>query len=889
MTDRLPSRLRWLRTRFNRLFRRGRQEAALDAELRFHFDQLVAEFRARGLNERDALRAAHREFGTIEAYREEVRDSWRPPALADLWRSLVLASRSLARTPGFTLTAIVTLGLGIGANTSMFNLVNGVVIKPLPYPEPDQLDSIYRQTAQNPQGRVSAADFQEFRAATTTYDAVLGYAYDNVSVAEPGHPAEFADALRVSANFFEVLGISPSFGRAFRDEEVTPGHHRVVVLSRRFWQNHFAGRTDVIGREVRINGEPHEIVGVLPESFNDWRHLGWVDVFRPLAFTPTELADRAESLVYPIGRRAPGASPADAAAEVAAFGQRLAQDYPAALAESTWTTLALPIVVMGPSAKYTLAMLVGLSGFVLLIACSNLANFLLARTMTRAREFAVRAALGASRAQLLRPLLLEALLLACVGGAVALVVAAGVSDWLAVRSTGDNGEQVVMNLDWRVLGWALAASLATAVAFGLAPALFALRLNLNETLKSGARGSAGSRAQNRFRHALIVGQFTLAMVLLSGAALFVYGLNDLNHRRAGWTSENLITGTFLLPDGTYPDPDDITAFQTRALERLRALPGVAAAGLSTSPPFFNWSESRRFIVEGQLPPEAGREPAAMINAITPDYLSTVGTRLLAGRDFDQRDRTGSPRVFVINQSMANTLFPGADPIGRRIAQVSDTGHEWGEVVGVVEDVRNVLPEAVTVPFQLYVPMTQEPRTYNEIAVRFRSTTATTVVPAIRALMSELDPDLPIRNLKPAEDRVFRANYQLGVLRDMLTGIAGLGLGLAALGIYGVIARTMAQRTGEFGIRLALGAQVADITRLVLGSGLRLALTGAILGAIGDVGLTRLIAMGFPNMHLDNPWLLVASVIVLILAGLLASYLPARRAARINPIDSLRAE
>ncbi|MCC5023264.1 MAG: ABC transporter permease [Candidatus Synoicihabitans palmerolidicus] len=423
----------------------------------------------------------------------------------------------------------------------------------------------------------------------------------------------------------------------------------------------------------------------------------------------------------------------------------------------------------------------------------------------------------------------------------------------------------------------------------MAPALFALRLNLNETLKSGARGSVDSRAQNRFRQLLIVGHFTLATVLLSGATLFIYGLDDLNHRRSGWSSDRLVTGTFLLPDASYANPHDITAFQDRALEQLRALPGVVSAGLAAHPPFFNWSESRRFIAEGPLPPEPGREPAAMINAVSPGYLSTVGTSLIAGRTFDPRDQADSPRVFVINQSMARTLFPNRDPIGRRIARVSDSDQEWGEIVGVVEDVRNVLPEAVTVPFQLYVPMTQEPRTYNEVAVRLHGEGASALVPAIRALMSDLDPDLPIRNLKTAEDRVFRANYQLGVLRDMLTGFAVLGLGLASLGIYGVIARTMAQRTGEFGIRLALGAQVSDITRLVLGSGVRLALTGAVLGAIGGAGLNRVIAMGFANMQLNNPWMMVTSVAVLITVGLLASYLPARRAARINPIDSLRSE
>ena len=881
--------LRWVQKLLSRLFRRRHQETALETEMRFHFEQLVDQFRAEGMSESDARRAARREFGTVDAYREEVRDSWRPPALAELWRSVRFAVRGLARSPGFTLIAILTLALGIGANTSMFSIVNGIVIKPLPYTEADELECLFRQTSANPNGPVSATDYLDFREATTTYQSISAHAYDDISVAEPGQPAEFAEALRVSANFFGHFGILPNQGRTFEATEETFGNHRVAIISHRYWQNHLGARADLVGRRIRINGEPHEVVGILPEVFNDWRHLGWVDVFRPLAFTTDELNDRGSPFIELIGRRATHASAADTAGEVKNHGLRLATQFPGAHAESSWRTLPLSTHIMGPSAKFTLSMLVGLSGFVLLIACSNLANFLLARTMARSREFAVRSALGASRAQLLRPLLLESFLLALAGGVLALLVAMWFTDWLALRSTGDNGDQVLMSLDWRVLGWALLAALATAVAFSLAPALFALRLNLNATLKSGARGATGGPSQNRLRHLLIVGQFTLAMVLLTGAALFIHGLDDLNHRRSGWDSDQLLTGTFLLPEADYASPTEINAFQRRTLERLRTLPGVTTVGLATHPPFFNWSESRRFIAEGQEPPVAGREPAAMINAVTPDYLPTVGTSLISGRFFDERDQLESSAVLVINQSMAAALFPQVDPIGRRLARVTENGLEWGEVVGVVADVRNVLPEAVTVPFQLYVPMAQEPRTYNEIAVRTRNGDPATLVTAVRAIMTELDPDLPIRNLKPAEDRVFRANYQLGVLRDMLTGFALLGLGLATLGIYGVIARTMAQRTGEFGIRIALGAEVSHIVRLVLGSGIRLALIGAVLGAFGGLGISKLLAMGFPNMRLENPWVLAAAVATLITVALLACYLPARRASRINPVDTLRSE
>ncbi|HEV2841509.1 MAG TPA: FtsX-like permease family protein, partial [Chthoniobacterales bacterium] len=365
----------------------------------------------------------------------------------------------------------------------------------------------------------------------------------------------------------------------------------------------------------------------------------------------------------------------------------------------------------------TMAMLVGLSGFVLLIACSNLANLLLARTMARAREFAVRAAMGASRRQLLRPLIAESLLLAIAGGACAVLVAQWAVDWLSTRTVGDNGERIVFAFDWHVFGWAFVASLVTAIAFGLVPALFALRLNVNDTLKSGARGMTGGRGHQRFRHALIVGQFALAMVLLTGAALFARGLDELNNSRAGWQSENVVTGTVVLPAATYPDADRINAFHRVTLERLQAIPGVASASISSFTPFFNWGDIRKYLIQGAELPQPGREPAAVVNSISPGYFDTFATRLLSGRPFNDADSQTSPKVFIISQSMAVALFGNENPIGHRLAQTNIGGSQWGEIVGVATDVRSTLPDPGPVTFQLYQPMSQDPRPYNQIAVR----------------------------------------------------------------------------------------------------------------------------------------------------------------------------
>jgi predicted permease len=801
------------------------------------------------------------------------------------------ALRSLFKTPGFTLVAILTLGLGIGANTSMFSLVNGVLLRPLPFGESAQLDRLFRSTIPNPNGGVSPADYLDLASQATGYGEVAAYALADFSLAAPGQPADLAPGLRVSANFFSTLRSTPHLGRDFHPADDQFGHHRVVILSHRSWKNRFGGDPRIVGRTVRIDGEPHEVVGVLPATFNDWRYLGWVDLFRPLALTPTETPDRTSTSLRLVGRRNPALPAAQSAEAIAAFGRRLAADFPAIHAATTWRTTPLNTLVSGENGPALFAMLLGLSGFVLLIACSNLANLLLARTMARAREFAVRSALGATRAQLLRPLLLESLLLAFAGGLCALVVALWTSDWLAVRSTGDNGEQVVLALDRAVLAWAFLAALVTALAFSLAPALFALRLDPLATLKRGGRGTTGDRGHRRFRSTLIVGQFALALVLLTGAALFVTGLDELNARRVGWNSARVVAGSFALPATTYPDAESIAAFQRLALERLAALPGVESVSLSSALPFLGFAETRRYVVAGQPTPAPGREPVAALNTVSSDYFATVGTRLLHGRTFDATDTAASPRTFVINQAMARALFGAENPLGRRLARAgaATPTPAWGEIVGVVADTASVYPDQRPITSQLYQPLSQEPRLAYELAVRATAAAPATLVAAIRTTIASLNPDLPVRQLQPADTTILRANYQWGVLASMLTWLALLGLALAALGIFGVIARTMAERTAEFGIRLALGAQLEDITGLVLRSGLKLALLGAAIGLLGSVGLAQLLAANFPGLHLQSVPVVVGVTVLLIGIALLACWLPARRAARLDPLTALRTE
>lgn len=801
-----------------------------------------------------------------------------------------IAFRQLTKSPGFTLVAILTLALGIGANTSMFSLLNALIMRPLPFADSAHLDVLYRTTAQNPLGGMSPADYLSLPTKLDGYGEIAAYAHSDLSLAQPGQPAEIAKAIRISPNFFSLLGIPPELGRNLRPEETQLGNHRVLMISHRYWQNHFGGASDIIGRTVRVDGEAHEIVGVLPDSFSDWRVWGWVDLFRPLGFTTDEKTDRKSTELHLIGRRSGTLTSAQAEGLIASIGLRLAKDFPAANAETSWRAVPLNDTIVDATGKGILSMLVGLSLCVLLIACSNLANFLLARTMARAREFAVRSALGASRSQLLRPLITESLLLAFAGGLCAIIVALWATDWLTVRSRTDQGDNLVFTLDWLVLSWALFASFVTALAFGLAPALFALRLDINRTLKSSSRSSTGDRSHQRFRNFLLIGQFALAMVLLASAALFLRGAHTLNHRRHGWESDHLLSGTIILPTATYPDSEKITAFQRLAVESLEALPGVETACVATAMPFFGLSAPRKVVVEGRDLPLPGHEPVAAINGVSPHYFATVGTRFHLGRTFNESDTATSPKVFIINQAMAQGLFGKESPLGQHLAQAGGNTIEWGEIIGVVSDIKSVYPEPNPVIYQLYQPMSQAAVAYNEIAVRTTGEVASSaLIEKIRMTMNALNPDLPVRNLYPADTLITRANRDWGTLSDMLSALALLGLGLAALGIYGVITRTVAQRANEFGVRIALGAQSGDITHLVLTTGVKLALIGSAFGLLGAYGVTQLIATGLPGMQTNSAPVLIGVTLLLVGIALLACWLPARRATKVDPMVALRAE
>jgi len=800
---------------------------------------------------------------------------------------LKLALRHLAQSPGFTAIAILTLTLGIGLNTSMFSLVNALLLRPLPFPQSGELVRLQRTTPQNAQGAFAPADFFDLKRQQASFGRFTAFASATVALAEPNQPAEPLNLLRVTSDFFEVLQIKALLGRTFRADEEIEGNHRVVILSYNLWQTRFGGAPDILGRTIRVEGEPHEIVGILPAWATDRRPFNDIAIFRPLGLSPVDRVSRDNFSLGIIGRRNPTLSAGAGETFIASMGTRIAADFPAANRASSWRAEGLLASTTNAASRGLIFLLLGLSGCVLMIACSNLANFLLARTLARNREFAVRSALGASRRQLFKPLAFEVFLLALAGAGGALMVAIWTSDWLSARSAASGGTPLQLSLDWRVLGVALGVSLLTALGFGLAPALFTARVDVNDALKSGSRGATATRSHQRLRQLLIIGQFAMAMMLLAGAGFFLHGAAAKLKEQPGWNSGGVVQGSLVLPAHAYPTVAARAAFDRQLIDRLREVPGVESVSLSFGLPFFTLPSARAYLIEGRESPK-GHEPMARTNGISTDYFNVTGTHLLRGRAFTDADNETSPPVAVVSASLARELFPNGDAIGHRLARTDNEVPIWREIVGIAADVRALDLSAPLSNFQLYLPLPQEPR--NNVMLAARTTIPVApVLDAIRLAVTELDPDLPLRELTPVSRVYDRTLADFTMINQLLGGFAGLGLFLAALGIYGSIARTVEQRTAEIGLRLALGAQVSDVIRMLLGAGLRLVAVGTAIGLIGSYAISRLLVSGMPGLKADGGLVLLTAGAALTVVALLACYLPARRVSKIDPMIALRAE
>ncbi|MBI1760546.1 MAG: ABC transporter permease [Acidobacteria bacterium] len=803
-----------------------------------------------------------------------------------LWRDLRYSVRMLLKQPGFAVIAVLTLALGIGANTAMFSVLNTYLFRALPYPNSAQLMRVYRTSIHSQSWPHSPASFMDQREKNTVFERMVAFNGISPNLAEEGEAAERLQGMAVTADFFPALGVPAALGRVFTAAEDQPGASQVVVLSDRFWQRRFGADPNIVGRTLRLDGENIKVVGVMPPGFDHPLLWDTVDVWRPLAFAADQRQNRGNNFLRLFARLKPGVSLAQAQAAMNVLAANQAQEHQENRNEGLRLE-PLQRSVSDDIGRKVMWFVFGLAGFVLLIACANLANLQLVRTAGRAKELAVRMALGAGRWRLLRQSLTESLVISLLGGALSLLFAVQGVDFISQRLFSELPGAAV-TLDYRVFGFALLCSVLTGLLFGVVPAWLASRTNVNEALKDNLRGSSAGRGQHRLRHALIIGEVAFALVLLAGAGLFLRGLYRFTKHDPGWQVDGLLTAQIGLRGANYAKPPQRLAFYQQLEERLRALPGVEQVALSNSNPVWGFNSSGSFRIEGQPVPQAGQWPEIYFEPVSTDYFNTLGVRLSAGRTFTAADTSDKAPVIIINETTARRFWPNESAIGKRLGRPGDNPN-WHEVVGVVNDM--AFPADLSEPytrFQGFRPLTQSQT--NSVVITLRSTTPPeALVNTLRAAVAQLDPAQPVHRLRTARSLVEQGLGSIALLSTLLAAFAALGLALAAIGIYGVISYTVAQRTGEIGIRLALGAQSKDVLWLVLGKGGRLILLGALLGIAGALAEARLLAAAIPTLPTRDPLTLALITCALVLVAFLACYLPARRATKVDPLIALRYE
>jgi putative ABC transport system permease protein len=799
---------------------------------------------------------------------------------------LKFALRQLLKHRAFTVVAVLTLALGIGVNTSMFSVLNTILFHALPYPESEQLVRVYRTSPHSRSWPHSAPNFLDYRDQNTVFEHIAAFRNSSYNLAEPGEPAERLDGMRVTADFFPALKVQAALGRVFAKEEDQPGGDRAVVLSDRFWLRRFAGDTNVVGRTIRIDGQSTTIIGVMPPGFEHPLLWGNTDLWRPMAFTEEQRRQRGNNSYQSFGRLKRGISMKRAEAEMKALASRMAQEHSENSPLDSLRLEALQRSATDDIGRKLSWFSFGIAGFVLLIACANLANLQLVRTMGRAREFAVRAALGAQRSRLLRQSLTESLLVSLVGGSFGLVLALWSNGFIGGRLFS-NLPDVTVTVDFRVFVFALICSVLTGVLFGAVPAWLASRADVNEALKDNLRGTTPGKSHQRLRHALIVGEVGFALVLLAGAGLFIGGLQRFVNQNPGWRMDNLVFAQVSLKGTNYLRSFQRRAFFDQLEERLAALPGVERVGLSESLPIWPFGSSSSLEIEGRPIPRGQTVPEVYRESVSPKYFETLGIRLLQGRPFAATDTTNTPNVIIINETMARRFWPNESAVGKRITNPGGTN--FLEIVGVVNDVR--FPASLGEPYtrlQSYRPMSQATGSRCTIALRTRAS-ADGLANILRKIVAELDPEQSLHQIRSARGFVQRGLGPVSLLAGLLGAFAALGLVLAGIGIYGVTSYSVIQRTSEIGIRMALGAQRTDVLWLMLSSGLRVSLLGALLGLAGAWAASRLLAASIPSLPTRDPVTLGTVTIALISAALLACYIPARRATKVNPMEALRYE
>jgi putative ABC transport system permease protein len=799
--------------------------------------------------------------------------------LRDLWQDVRYALRAARRAPAFTAAAVLTLGLGIGANAAMFGLVDAVLLHPLPFADPDRLVALWEKPPHFDHNTISPLTFLDWRDQAESFEDLAGVRSASM-VITGGRDPEQVPAQAVSSSFFRILRVAPALGRGFTPEDETPGHEKVAILSDSLRKRRFGGSPGVIGTEVTLEGERYTAIGVLPPRF---RLAGDCDVWVPLALR-RETSRRDSHFLRAIGRLKPGVSLEAARSEMAAIAEGIARLSPET--NRGWGVLARTLAedLIGPDLRATSALLQCGVGLVLLVACANVASLLLVKGAGRTREMALRAVLGAGRGRIARQLLTESLLLslagACAGGWLAGLILDSAPSWLPA---GTLPAVVQPALSWRTALFSLAAALVTGALCGLAPGWQAGRVNLQDTLRGGGRAGGGG---DWTRRVLAAGEIAMAVVLVAGAALLFRTLQALERAERGYRADRVLTFRVSLPAGRYPTPETAREFQRRAIEALSAVPGAQAAALAYDLPLEGWSYGEQFQVVGREEGPAAGRPYAHLQGVSPRYFEALGIPLLRGRAFDESDDAGSDPVCIINEGLARAFFPDRSPLGTQaVRDNSPTGR--CTIVGVSGQVKVESPGEGSL-YELYVPYSQDSTAGVAYAIR-TDVEPDALAQAVRAAMRRLDPELPLVGVRTMEnvaaDSVARPRF-----RAVLMGaFAGLAWTLALMGIYSVLAYAVTRRTREFGIRMALGAQASDVLWLVLRDGLRLTLAGVALGVITAMGTTRFLQAMLWGVRPLDPTTWIVAPALLIAAAAAACAIPARRATRVDPLSAIRYE
>jgi putative ABC transport system permease protein len=800
------------------------------------------------------------------------------------------ALRSLKNHPGFATVAVITLAVGIGANSAIFSVVSAVLLRPLPYPDPDGLVQVHALN-RGDLWTVSPPDFVDWRRDIGVFSVMAAFHPSSFALTGSG-PAVRVEGARATSALLPMLGGDPILGRVFGEEHEVLGRDRVVVLSNGLWRTRFGADSAIVGRTIMLDGESHVVVAVMGKTFD---FLGDAEVWTPLAFSERDLTtQRGAHYLTVLGRLEDGATVEQAAAQLERLAAGIAERYPASNAGWGATAEGLREAIVG-DVRPALAVLLGAVGLVLLIACANVANLLLVHGSKRRRELAIRAALGAARPRLIRALLTESLVLALVGGFAGLLLATWGTALIAHLELSAIPRLDGVRLDRAVLAFTALVSLTCGVVFGVLPALQASRGgDLHRSLKTGGRGLSGDAGRGRLRRGLVVAELALAVTLVIAAGLLFRSFVRLHQVEIGFDPDDVITFNVSLPDARYGEPDLAEAFFAELVERSAALPGVAAAGAVFGLPMsgFGYSISAYELDGRRIEPPEDDRLSTQIRIATPDYFRTVGMRVLRGRGFSESDRADAPRAVVINEAAAKLLWPGEDPLGHQVTVGTSLGlgrgRVGGTVVGLVGDVRDVGLASEPRP-QLYVPHRQFPMDFMTVTVRPGTGAGAALVEPLRALVAALDADVPVYRVQPLEAFVAESVADRQFYLRVIGLFAAIALGLAAIGIYGVIAYGVAQRTSEIGIRLALGASRGEILGLIVGQGLGLTAVGVAIGLGAAFVATRLMEALLFGVGSTDPLTFGVAAAALGSAALLASYVPARRATRVDPMDALRGE